>query len=498
MAAVRNLDWRNSVLEFEIPVAPRSKIRHRIRVNQVPISHSMPRVRVLRKLLLVVALSCGAGFFGAAGAQEPGKINIQSFTLENGLKVHLVEDHSTQVVAVDLWYNVGARNERPGRTGFAHLFEHMMFQGSANVAKGEYFKLVERAGGQLNGSTQIDRTNYYDLLPSNRLNLGLWMEADRMRSLAITQANLDNQKEAVKEERRLRFDNQPYTGTLVDSLSLIYDRSTCFAYGHSLVGSMVDLNAAKVEDVQAFFKQYYSPNNATLVLVGDFQVADAKKLVTEYFSDIPRVATPPAVVCDQKFNTGAIRRVIEDKNATIPAILAFYRVPSVADADYPALELLSNILGQGESSRLNRVMAREAKAVVAAQSLLNPTGPTRGPGIFGVLAIANQGVPPDSVERLIASQVAKLAAEGVSAAELSKAKNAYRANTISERQRVLNVAESLQFANLFLGDPQKINTDINRYDAVTAADIKRVAEKYLRADNSMSFIITPPKPAVVP
>jgi zinc protease len=261
---------------------------------------------------------------------------------------------------------------------------------------------------------------------------------------------------------------------------------------------MVDLNAAKVEDVQAFFKQYYSPNNATLVLVGDFQVADAKKLVTEYFSDIPRVATPPAVVCDQKFNTGAIRRVIEDKNATIPAILAFYRVPSVADADYPALELLSNILGQGESSRLNRVMAREAKAVVAAQSLLNPTGPTRGPGIFGVLAIANQGVPPDSVERLIASQVAKLAAEGVSAAELSKAKNAYRANTISERQRVLNVAESLQFANLFLGDPQKINTDINRYDAVTAADIKRVAEKYLRADNSMSFIITPPKPAVVP
>jgi zinc protease len=261
---------------------------------------------------------------------------------------------------------------------------------------------------------------------------------------------------------------------------------------------MTDLNAAKVEDVQAFFKQYYAPNNATLVLVGDFQAVEAKKLVTEYFSDIPRVAAPPAVDCDQKFNTGAIRRVVEDKNATIPAILAFYRVPAVADADYPALELLSNILGQGESSRLNRTMAREAKAVIAAQALLNPTGPTRGPGIFGVFAIANQGVPTDSIEKLIATQVVKLGVEGVTEGELSKAKNAYRANTITGRQRVLNVAEAVQFANLFLGSPDKINTDIKRYDAVTAADIKRVAEKYLRADNSLFFVITPPKPTVVP
>lgn len=463
-----------------------------------PNSFSMSRVRVLRKFMLMVAVTAGAAFGGPARAQEPGKIRIESFSLPNGLTVHLVEDHSTQVVAVDLWYNVGARNERPGRTGFAHLFEHMMFQGSEHVAKTEHFKLVERAGGALNGSTQIDRTNYWDLLPSNRLNLGLWMEADRMRSLAITQANLDNQKEAVKEERRLRFDNQPYTGTLVDSLSLIYDRNGCFAYGHSLVGSMADLNAAKVEDVQAFFKQYYAPNNATLALVGDFQPAEAKRLVTEYFSDIPRVETPPAVVCDQKFNTGAIRREVEDKNATIPAILTFYRVPPVASEDYPALELLSTILGQGESSRLNRSLAREAKAVVGAQSLLNPTGPTRGPGIFGVLAIANQGVRPDSIEKLIAGQVAKLAAEGVTEAELAKAKNSYRANTITERQKVLNVAEALQYANLFLGSPDKINTDIKRYDAVTAADIKRVAETYLRADNSLSFVITPPKPAVVP
>ena len=299
-------------------------------------------------------------------AQEPGRIAIQSYTLGNGLKVHLVEDHSSQVVAVDVWYNVGARNERPGRTGFAHIFEHMMFQGSEHVKKAEHFQYVERAGGQLNGSTQADRTNYWDLLPSNRLNLGLWLEADRMRSLAIDQANLDNQKEAVKEERRLRFDNQPYAGTFVDSIPVIYDAATCFAYAHSLVGSMADLNAAKVEDVAAFFKQYYAPNNATLVIAGDFVPSDAKALIARYFDAIPRVDAPPPVTCEQSFNTGAMQRRVTDKNATIPAVLSLWRIPSVASADYPALDLLSSILGQGESSRLNRTIVRDAKLAAAA------------------------------------------------------------------------------------------------------------------------------------
>jgi zinc protease len=438
------------------------------------------------------ALLCLLGLAApAAVAQQPGKVSVESFTLPNGLAVHLVEDHSSQVVAVDIWYDVGARNERPSRTGFAHLFEHMMFQGSEHVKKAEHFQYVERAGGQLNGSTQADRTNYWDLLPSNRLNLGLWLEADRMRSLAVTQANLDNQKEAVKEERRLRFDNQPYVGVFVDSLSLIYDQVNCFAYGHSLIGSMNDLNAAKVEDVQAFFKQYYAPNNASLVLVGDFQTSAARALVQRYFGDIPRVGAPPPVQCNQAFNSGTVRRRVTDKNATLPAILQFYRIPAVSDADYPALDLLSTILGQGESSRLNRVLARETKAAAGVQAAINPVGPVRGPGLFGTFIVANQGVATDSILKLLDAQIAKVVSEGVSAGELSKAKNSYRANTITGRQRALGVAEAVQFAAMFLGGPDKINTDIGRYDAVTLADIKRVATTYLRGDNMLSLVIVP-------
>ena len=439
------------------------------------------------RTLLALAIVSTSGM-----AQEPGKIAVESYTLANGLKVHLVEDHSSQVVAVDVWYDVGARNERAGRTGFAHLFEHMMFQGSANVKKAEHFQFVEKAGGFLNGSTTIDRTNYFEVLPSNRLNLGLWLEADRMRSLAITQANLDNQREAVKEERRMRMDNQPYIGVVVDSIASLFDRDKCFAYAHSVIGSMTDLNAAKVEDVAAFFKLYYAPNNASLVVAGDFVAADAKRLIEQYFADVPRVAAPPRVACEQSFNTGPLRRTVTDKNATLAASVAFFRVPEEAHADHPAIELLSTILGQGESSRLNRSVVRDTKAAAAAQTL-GLYGPTRGPNAFAVLAIANQGVAVDSVEKLVAAQIARIAADGVTEAELAKAKNAFRANKIMERETALNVAESVHYAETFLGDPLKVNTDLARYGAVTVADIKRVAAQYLQAANSLVLMIVPPE-----
>jgi zinc protease len=443
-------------------------------------------MRVVQALLALAVVA------GSSLAQEPGKVTIESYTLANGLKVHLVEDHSSQVVAVDVWYDVGARNERPGRTGFAHLFEHMMFQGSANVKKAEHFQFVEKAGGFLNGSTTIDRTNYFEVLPSNRLNLGLWLEADRMRSLAITQGNLDNQREAVKEERRMRMDNQPYIGVVVDSIASLYDRDKCFAYAHSVVGSMADLNAAKVEDVSAFFKLYYAPNNASLVVAGDFVPAEAKKLIEQYFGEVPRVASPPKVSCDQPYNTGTMRRTVTDKNATLPAAVSFYRVPEEAHEDHPAIELLATILGQGESSRLNRTVVREAKAAAAAQTL-GLYGPTRGPNALAVLAIANQGFKVDSVERLVAAQVQRIAADGVTDQELTKAKNAFRAGKIMERESALNVAESVHYAETFLGDPLKVNTDLARYGAVTVADIKRVAAKYLTPANSLVLLIVPPE-----
>jgi predicted Zn-dependent peptidase len=250
-------------------------------------------------------------------AQDPARIAVETYTLPNGLTVVLAPDRTTQVIAVDVWYHVGSRDETKGRTGFAHLFEHMMFQGSANVKKAEHFQLVERAGGESNGSTAEDRTNYYEELPSNRLNLALWLEADRMRSLSITKENFENQREAVKEERRLRVDNQPYTGAIFEGMYALADSSKCFPYSHSVIGSMDDLNAAKTEDVKAFFDLYYAPNNATLVVAGDFEAAAAKKVITDYFGGIPRGQDAPAVTCDQPYGSGQIRRRWPDAKANL-------------------------------------------------------------------------------------------------------------------------------------------------------------------------------------
>jgi zinc protease len=444
-------------------------------------------------LALASAVALAAAPVHALHAQDPGRIQLDTFSLANGLKVILAPDHSTQVVAVNVWYDVGSRNEVAGRTGFAHLFEHMMFQGSANVPKGGHMSMVEQAGGSMNGTTQNDRTNYFEVLPSNRYNLGLWLEADRMKSLAVTPANLENQRETVKEERRMRIDNQPYSGALLKGLTAPFDPKTCFAYGHETIGSMTDLNAASVGDVQAFFKQYYAPNNATLTLVGDFDPAEARQLIQQYFGDIPRAPAPPAVTCDVQFNAGEKREAVTDPKATLPAFMRIYLVPGYSDADHAALELLGTVLGSGESSRLNRAIVRDTKAALAAQAGLDVTGPHRGPSVFMTFAIANQGVSPDSIDRMISQQVALVAAQGISDEELTKAKNSRRASLIFEKERALSTAEAIQSANMFLGSPSAVNTDLARYMNVTKDDIKRVAQKYLRADNSTVILIKPPE-----
>ena len=410
--------------------------------------------------------------------------------LSNGLTVILAPDRTSQVVAVDVWYNVGSRNEARGRTGFAHLFEHMMFQGSANVKKAEHFQLIERAGGEMNGSTAEDRTNYYEALPSNRLNLGLWLEADRMRSLAITDSNFANQREAVKEERRLRVDNQPYTGAIFEGMYALADSATCFPYAHSVIGSMDDLNAAKTPDVKAFFDLYYAPNNATLTVVGDFETAPTKALIQQYFGEIPRGQAPPPVTCQATFSSGAIRRTWPDPKANLPGVMLAYRLPEYKDADSPALELLASILGQGESSRINRTVVRDKKLAQAAFVLSNPFGPRRGPGVLLALGIANQGVNVDSIAAALAMEFNRVANEGVTDAELSKAKNGYRTQLIIQQQQALNKAEALQSASLFLGDPEAVNTNWRRFLAVTGADIRRVASTYFRPENALTILIT--------
>ena len=440
---------------------------------------------MIRRLLAAVALVAAP----AAAAAQAGAIRYEQFTLPNGLRVLYSEDHSTPVVSVDVWYRVGARNERPGRGGFAHLFEHMMFQGSANVKKGEHFQLIERAGGSMNGSTGDDRTNYFETLPSNRLNLALWLEADRMRSLAITQENLDNQRETVKEERRLRIDNQPYVPAFLDGQVIVYDSTSCFAYGHPGIGSMDDLNAARLEDVQAFFRTYYAPNNATLVVIGDFDPAELRRMVEQYFGDIVRQPDPPAVTCDYRIAPGTIARDVVDSQANLPAVLRFYRIPPHRHADTRALEMLNIILGQGESSRLNRSVVRQAQAAVATQMFLSSD--RNGPGVLVVLGIANQGVEPARLDTLLTAELAGVVANGVTAEELTKARNAFRASFIGNRETTLSKAEELQHYLFFHDSVDEINTELDAVLRITADDLKRVAATYFDPRNAVVMVVRP-------
>ncbi|MBM4195066.1 MAG: insulinase family protein [Gemmatimonadetes bacterium] len=448
---------------------------------------------------VLLGAACAATTLGAqarpavGGADVPVRrgIAIDRSVLPNGLTLQLVEDHSSQVVAVSLWFDVGSRDEVKGKTGFAHLFEHMMFQGSTNVKKGEHSQLIERAGGSDNANTQYDITRYYAVVPSNRINLVLWLEAERLRTLAVTPENLKNQIEAVKEERRLRVDNQPYGTAIWESTLAMSDPNTCFGYAHSLIGSMDDLNASSVDDVKAFFQRYYAPNNGTLTIVGDINKAEVKWLVSEYFGAIPRQPAPPRMTCEQKFNTGAIETKVNDDKATLPAVIVQYRVPATGHADTPALDLLTSILGAGESSRFNRILAREAKVALGSQLFLNPFGPRRGPGQWLALGIANQGVTPEALRDRMILEIEKVAKDGVTPAELERAKNQYRASKVNERQTAFSLTEVIQHATFYLGGPESVNTDLDRYAAVTMDDIKRVATAYFRRDNSQTITIVP-------
>ena len=423
------------------------------------------------------------------------RIEYDDYRLENGLRVILAEDHSVPVVTIDLWYNVGSGSERPGRGGFAHLFEHMMYQGSANVEKSEMLQLVERAGGVMNATPSEDRTLYYQTLPSNRLNLGLWLEADRMRSLAVTQENLDNQREAVKEERRLRLDNQPYAWALAEAPYLTYDSTTCFPYAHSVIGSMEDLEAAEVQDVQDFFDTYYAPNNATLTIVGDLDLSEARGFIQQYFGDIPAGATPERPSCEWSVGTEAQEIIHPDPLANLPLVAVAYRFPSHDDVDTPALSLLERILGSGESSRLNRALVREKQTALQAQTL---TMPRRLSGTMMAIAIANQGASVDTLKAQLHGEIARVLEEGVTAEELQKAKNAYRSSNVFGRQTTFQVAQQIQHFVHFHESLEDIHDDLDKYLSVTREDVLRAARKYLAKENSYTFVLVPPSSAQRP
>jgi predicted Zn-dependent peptidase len=421
----------------------------------------------------------------AQGARNV-RVDFKETTLKNGLRVITVEDHSAPVVAISVTYNVGSRNEREGRTGFAHLFEHMMFKGSENVGSGEHFMLVFNNGGTMNGTTNEDRTNYFEALPSNQLDLALFLEADRMRSLAITKENLDNQRNAVQEERRLGVDNQPYGKSFELRQELMYDN---FAYKHSVIGSMEDLNAATVEDVAEFFKTYYAPNNAVLVLVGDFKTAEALAKIRANFESIPRQPDPPAVDMTEPPQKAERRAKLDDVLARAPRVDVVYKAAQGNTPDYYALLVLTGALQGGQSSRLYQTLVKEKELVTGVGGFMDEK---RGVGGFFTSATLRPGATTKDVEELIYAEIERLKKEPIADWELQKAKNSARRALIGNLQSSLSRAILMgQFA-VYYNDPGLINTRLDKISAVTKEDVQRVANKYLKETNR-TVVITMPK-----
>jgi zinc protease len=455
-------------------------------------------------LLCLAAANAGA----QAKSAQPGKspelrIDFTRETLPNGLNVIYHVDHSTPVAAVLLWYNVGSKMEQPGRTGFAHLFEHMMFQGSKNVPKGQHFGLLEAAGGRggadINGTTNWDRTNYFEQLPSNQLELALWLEADRMGTLleAMDQAKLDNQREVVKNERRQGIDNQPY-GTAFEKLEeAVFPVG--HPYHHNVIGSMADLSAASLTDVQNFFRTYYAPNNAVLVIAGDIDVPQAMQMVRKYFGPIPRgPKVPPLANMSLPALIGHQQRyVVVDSLAPAPAIYVGYRVPSAKDRRAPVVTLLGDVLSTGRSSRLYDALVRRQQ--VATNVGGGEFGLADGADMLIFTATGKPGSNPDSLEVALMAELA-----GVSSftqAELDRARAAERFSFVNGLQTTGGFggrADRLAEGWTHFRDPNHVNTALREYDRVTLDDLNALARERIVPANRVVLIYVPAKKPASP
>lgn len=450
-----------------------------------------------QKVRLVVGLCLSLGFAAlptlpaTAATPAPVHVDFSEHKLKNGLRVQLVEDHTTPVIAVNVAYDVGSRNERPGLTGFAHLFEHMMFKGSKNVGDGEHFYQVFTNGGSMNGTTSSDITLYFEALPANQLELALFLEADRMRSLEITQAKLDNQRQAVQEERRMRIDNQPYGRSYERFDEVFYDK---FAYKHSTIGSMEDLNAASLKDVAEFFRIYYAPNNAVLSVVGDFKRDEALALIRKYFEDIPRQPAPPAVDLIDPPQKGERREMLTDPLARAPQILIGYKTEAGNGPDHAALQVLSSVLQGGDSSRLYQSVSKEKELVTGIGGYVEER---IGTGGFYVTATVRPDRKPEEVEAAIYQEIATIIEQPIADWELQKARNATRLGYLQSIRSAQNRAKMLGTYTVLFKDPNLINTRLQRIEAVTRADVQRVAKKYLQPARR-TVLTTLPAPAPTP
>jgi zinc protease len=402
------------------------------------------------------------------------QLDVRKFTLPNGLRVVFSVDPTSPTIAADVVYDVGSRYEERGHAGFAHLFEHMMFQGSANVPRGDHFKLVTAHGGQLNGTTNEDRTNYFEMMPRSELPLALWLEADRMKSLDVSEKNFENQRKVVQEEFRMRIENAAYVPAELRLEELIFQGY--WPYEHPAIGNMKDLDAAQLEWVRAFHDAYYAPNNAVLSVSGDFDPAEAKALVTRFFGDAkshPIPAYEPGTMPEQVEPRDA---VVEDPHARFPGLMEGWAIPPAAEPDHYALDLATMLLADGESSRLYQLLVRDRAVAVEVDA---STDHHRGPDAFEILVKLSGGGSIATVERLLDEQLARLAHAPPSEAEMTKLRNQMQANYILGLQSNIERAQRLAEFELYRGDANLINSELGRYLSVKADDIRRVVAKYL-------------------
>lgn len=445
--------------------------------------------RMTSCLALAALLALGGPATAADKAEAlkvtPPKLAFTEHQLGNGLKVVLHEDHSVPAVNLQVLYRVGSKDERKGRSGFAHLFEHIMFKGSANVAPEEHKNFISSIGGRYNATTDFDRTLYFQTFPSNYLERLLWMEADRMRSLNVSDENFKSERDVVKEERRLRIDNPPF-GRLFE---VVLDNTyTTHPYKILPIGSIEDLDAATIEDVRDFHKIYYVPNNATLVVSGDFDSAQTLKWIEKYFADIPKGAEIPRQIPQEPAQTSERRLTDYHANTPLPVVVLTYHVPEAGHPDLYPLEVASNILSAGESSRLYKKMVYEKQMAIAAggQAFV-----LEDPGVFFFFSILQGGQKPEDVEKTFQEEIDRLKNEPVSAEELAKSKNQLISGLVFGRDTVQDKGEAIAYASAILGDTSLVNRQLAEYQKVTAEDIRRVAQKYFTSGNRTVVYMLP-------
>lgn len=433
-----------------------------------------PKNETMKTRNLFVVLSM---LLGSSAIAQLKTVEFEEYDLKNGLHVILHEDHSTPIVAVTVMYHVGSKNENPERTGMAHFFEHLLFEGSENIGRGEFSRYVENAGGVLNANTTNDRTFYYEVLPSNQLELGMWLESERMLHAKVENEGIETQREVVKEEKRQRMDNQPYGSLLSETMSRAY---TEHPYQWPVIGSMDHLNAAEEADFIDFYKTFYVPNNAVLSIAGDIDIDETKKLIKKYFSAIPRgtqeIPRPDII---EPAKTAEVRDTILGKDQ-LPMIVQAYNIPAQGTEEYYAVDMLNQVLSGGESSRLNRAVVDEKELALFAGAF---SFGLEDPGVTLAFSLANMGVAPEEVEAAMNAEVERLKNEPISDEELQKLKNQIENNFVSSNASMAGIAESLANYHMYFGDANLINTEINRYLAVTKEEIMDAAKKYYTENN---------------